>query len=119
MKLEGKTLVIALIIAIISFIAMSIWAIKDDLQHNYTSDIAGCYTSQDQCGLHLIIEDSEYEDPTLDLVEGWLETNRQNLTEADREKGLAIVKHLKSLSYDERSELLSEAYDLYLRRNLP
>ena len=119
MKLEGKRLIVAFVIAMIAFIAVQAWAILDERHPNYVNDIADCYTAQGQCGIHPIIEDSEYEDPTLVMVEGWLEQNTFNLNESDREKGLLIVRHLKELSYDERAELISDAYDLYLRRNLP
>lgn len=118
MKLEGKTLIVAFIIAVLTFVIVSFWAAQDE-QPNYVREMADCYQKQMQCGIHIIIEDSEYEDPSLELVEEWLVDNTHDVPTADRKVGLRIVRHLMTLSYEERAKLVNKALELNAKRNMP
>lgn len=121
MKLEGKKLAVVFIATVLLFIAVSIWSIRDESKNdiNYTSEIADCFGMPEQCGLHILIEEKEVEDQTLEFVKNLLEKNTLGLPKADRAKGIRIVNYLKLISIDERINIISEAFDKYIKSNTP
>jgi len=106
------------LIVILIYVAAALNS-KVSEENQIISLIADCYEEQDQCGLHNIIEESEYEDGSIQLVMGWLENNTHNLHEDERQKGIRVVTYLQACSYDDRSEILSKAFEIYRRRELP
>lgn len=119
MKLSTNVKAVLVTIAFFLVLAVGVYAIKKESNQQMASMIADCYEKQMQCGIHIIIEDSEYEDPSLELVEEWLIENVHDVPITDKTTGLRIVRHLMKLTYQERAELLNRAFDLYTRRRMP
>ena len=119
MKLSTDVKAVLVTIAFFLVLALGVYAVKKESSLEIVTLIADCYDKQMQCGIHIIIEDSEYEDPSLELVEEWLIENVHDVPIADKTTGLRIVRHLMKLTYQERAELLNRAFDLYTRRRMP
>lgn len=109
-------IIICLIAIAISVVALSN---KPSKEEKVIDLIVECYEESNQCGLHNIIEESEYEDGSINMVLGWLEENRHNLPEHERTKGIEVAKYLQALTYEERSELLNKAFKTFMRRQMP
>lgn len=113
-----NNLIAALItLLVIALFILGAFAIKLERRSMMVDSIADCYEENTQCGIHNILEEVAYEDVNLEWTEWYIAENFDNLIQP--EKGLEIVSYLKSLSMAERTKLLSEGYDLYVRRNMP
>jgi hypothetical protein len=79
-----------------------------------------CYeTTGQQCGLHNLLEEGDYEDGNIEWHRAWLESNELGLTEEDLEKGMLIIDYMEKLNVAERKALLEEMYELHIRRINP
>lgn len=101
--MKQVVLLIFSILIITSLAIISLVVVKQESIKNAAID---CYQEVGQCGLHNILEESELEDESIDFNIVILETEMIHLDEKSRNKGLMILKYLKSLSYQERQEFI-------------